>query len=528
MVGETGSVNTGGPGDEVGLSELGERAVAAYLGGREEESLAAWEEGHRRCTDAGDIVGGARFGVQIAQALAFKGDIARTSGWVERVRRQLDSGDVDCVELGYVEHVAAFCRIMEVGDVAGALAGFERATKIADRFGDRQLRALAHMGTGRCLIYSGELRDGLALLDEVMVSVEMGELAPVAIGDAYCTVIDACYELFDLRRCATWTLSFTSWCEANPEVVLYRGQCLLHRAELLLLRGDWTSALDAAREACARLADPVNLLTIGGAHRLEGDVRRLRGDHEGAETCYELADLAGCPPQPGRALLRAAQGDVEASAGMMGRALREVEDPLSRARLLGPGVEVAIAAGDLDAARTRCEELGAIAHELSSVLLGAYAAHAEGAVAVAVGDTDRALRLLRRVLAAWRDVDVPYEAAQARLLLAEVCEATGDLDGAATERRTADRALRALETGEPLPVGPPPASTGDAAATAGLTAREVEVLLLVARGLSNRDVGSDLFIAEKTVASHLNHIFTKLGLSSRSAATAYAYEHGLL
>jgi len=390
------------------------------------------------------------------------------------------------------------------------------------------LRTLARMGAGRCLIYSGELRDGLTLLDEVMVSVEMGELGPVAIGDAYCTVIDACFEVFDLRRCETWTRSFTGWCEASPEVVLYRGQCLLHRAELFLLRGGWTAALDAAREACARLADPVNLLTIGGAHRLEGDVRRLRGDHDGAEACYERADLAGCPPQPGRSLLRAAQGDVHAAAGMMRRALSEVEDPLSRARLLGPAVEVAIAADDLDAARARSEELGAIAHELSSALLDACAAHADGAVKLAVGDAEGASRPLRRALIAWRDLDAPYDAARTRSLLAEACEAIGDLDGAVSERRGAEAALRALEAGVPLPVGSSPGSTDDATAIAGLTTREVEVLRLVARGMTNRDIASELFIADKTVASHLNHIFTKLGLSSRSAATAYAYQHGLL
>ena len=255
--------------ETLGAVDLDHLAVAAYLTGREAESFELWERGHHDCSESGDITRAARFGVQLAQALAFKGDLARTSGWVERLRRQLADSNVDCVEHGFVEFLSAFCRIIEAGDVAGARAAFERAGKIGHRFNDRELITFARMGEGRCLIYSGELQEGLALLDEVMISVEAGEISTVAVGDAYCTVIDACHELFDLRRCETWTASFTGWCDAHPDVALYRGQCLLHRAELLLLRGAWSEAAVAVKESCTRLADPVNLVTIGGA-RLPG------------------------------------------------------------------------------------------------------------------------------------------------------------------------------------------------------------------------------------------------------------------
>lgn len=152
---------------------------------------------------------------------------------------------------------------LEDGDIPGARDSFARATKIADRFRDRELRTLSLLGEGRCLIYLGELAEGLSLLDEAMISVEAGEVSPIVVGDAYCTVIDGCYELFDVRRCEVWTESFTRWCDAQPDLVLYRGHCLLHRAALLQLHGKWEEGVVFAREACDRLAEPVNLLTLG-------------------------------------------------------------------------------------------------------------------------------------------------------------------------------------------------------------------------------------------------------------------------
>ena len=505
------------------MDDLDHLAVAAYLTGREDESFAMWERGHHRCSEAGDGVRAARFGLRLAQALAFKGDLPRTTGWLVRLRHQLDDLNVDCVEQGFIESLTAFCQIIETGDVAGARAGFERAGKIGHRFNDRELITLARMGEGRCLIYSGELQEGLSLLDEVMIAVEAQEISPVAIGDAYCTVIDACHELFDLRRCETWTASFARWCDAQPDVILYRGQCLLHGAELLLLRGAWAKALVAASEACARLAEPVNLLTIGGAHYLEGELRRLRGELTEAEAAYERANELGCQPQPGLAQLRVAQGQAETAGGAIRRALGEAKDPISRARLLGPAVEILLACGNSDTARTCAAELVAIADELASPLLAAHAAYATGAVHLATNDPSSALTWLRRAWTGWCDLDTPYEGARTRLLLADACAALGDYDSAALERRASEATLESL--GAPAPGAP---RGGGAVAAAGLSVREAEVLLLVAQGKSNRAIAAELFIAEKTVASHLNHIFTKLGVSSRSAATAFAYDHGMV
>ena len=281
--------------EELGVDDLDHLAVAAYLTGREDESFAMWERGHHRCSEAGDGVRAARFGLRLAQALAFKGDLPRTTGWLVRLRHQLDDLNVDCVEQGFIESLTAFCQIIETGDVASARAGFERAGKIGHRFNDRELITLARMGEGRCLIYSGELQEGLSLLDEVMIAVEAQEISPVAIGDAYCTVIDACHELFDLRRCETWTASFARWCDAQPDVILYRGQCLLHGAELLLLRGAWAKALVAASEACAAARRP-GQSDHDRWHYLEGELHRVRGRARQNRGGLRASERAWLPP----------------------------------------------------------------------------------------------------------------------------------------------------------------------------------------------------------------------------------------
>lgn len=195
--------------------DLDRLATAAYMLGRDEESFELWGRGHVRPLETGDVLRASRFGVRLAQALAFKGDIARTRGWVARSRRLLDEVDVDCVERGYLEHLAGMCRIFTDGDIVAARTAFARAIELGEKFRDRELLTFARIAEGRCLIYLGEISDGLALLDEAMVSVEAREIPPMAVGDAYCTVIDACHELFDLRRCEQWSDSFGRWCDAQ-------------------------------------------------------------------------------------------------------------------------------------------------------------------------------------------------------------------------------------------------------------------------------------------------------------------------
>lgn len=510
------------------VEDLDRLATAAYLTGRDEEGFALWARAHGDCLGAGDLPGAARFGVRLAHGLGFKGDIGRSSGWVDRARRLLDEAGIDCVEHGYLDHAAGMCRIFEDGDVAAAHACFRKAAKAGERFRDRELTTLARIGEGRCLVYLGEIAEGLALLDEAMVSVESQELSAVVAGDAYCTVIDACHELFDVRRCEAWTESFTKWCDSQPDLVLYRGHCRLHRAELMQLRGAWPQAVAEAEQAVARLAEPRNLLTLGGAHYVEGELHRLRGRFAEAEEAYRKADGLGCQPQPGLALLRLGQGRIEAADAAIRRVLSEADGAVARARILGPYVEIVLAAGDVASAGAAAADLTALADELGSPFLRAAAAHATGAVLLAGEDPRAGLAPLRRAWRGWGELRAPYEAARTRVLIAAACRALGDDDGAELELGAARTTFEQLGAGADLarleaqPVAVEPQAGG------GLTPREAEVLALVARGKTNRGIARDLFISEKTVASHVSHILTKLGLPSRAAATAYAYEHGVV
>jgi len=435
----------------------------------------------------------------------------------------LEDAGIDCVEQGYLEYGLAMMRLFESGDIAGARAGFVQAGKVGARFVHRELVTLARIGEGRMLIYLGEIPEGMALLDEAMASIEARELSPIATGDAYCTVIDACAELFDLGRSRAWTESFTRWCDTQQELVLYRGHCFLHRAEMLELRGAWPEALVEARHACDRLAAPVNAAALGSACMIEGDLLRLAGDLERAEAAYQRANELGRDPQPGLALLRLAQGRVDVGAAMIRRVLGETADPMSRARLLGPSAEIFLAAGDTAAAQVAADELRGIATELGTPLLRAHAARAAGAALLADDDGNAALIELRAAFNEYHTLGVRYEAARTRLLIAVACEALGDHDAAKMESSSARVVLESLGAATSSTTATEAESLPD-----GLTRRELEVLVLLARGETNRTIAAELFISEKTVASHVSHIFTKLGVASRSAATAYAYDHDLV
>ena len=508
------------------VEDLERLASAAYLVGRSEESSEIWARAHEECARIGEVARAARSAFWLAFALLNSGELARGGGWVDRAQRLLDERKLDCVEQGYLCYAAALRSIFS-GDAEAGHTGFGRAARLGERFRDPELTALARIGEGRCAIYLGDIEGGVALLDEAMVAVGAHEVSAIATGDAYCTVIEGCQELFDIRRVHEWTAALSRWCDAQPELVLYRGQCLMHRAEIMLLRGAWSDALDEVERACARLADPTGHPAMGTASYVRAELHRLRGEFPHAERAYRTAHELGRDPQPGFSLLRLAQGQVDAAAAAIHRARDEAEDPATRARLLGPYVEIVLAVGDAGAARGAADELAAIAASLNQPLLDAVSAHVVGSVLLAEGEPNAALLSLRRAWRAWHALDAPYEAARTRVLIALACRALGDGDGAAMEldaaRATFDQLGAVPDLARVEALSPDPART----IPGGLTSREVEVLELVAKGKTNRQIAADLVISEKTVASHLSHIFTKLGLSSRAAATAYAYEHGL-
>ena len=507
------------------VDDLERLASAAYLAGLSEESRSAWISAHEECAHVGDVARAVRCAFWLAFGLLNGGDLARGGGWVDRAQRLLDERRIDCVERGYVRYADAL-RATFSGDVRAGHEGFHAAAEVGVLFHDPELAALARIGEGRCLIYLDRVDEGVALLDEGMVAIEAHDVSAIAVGDAYCTVIEGCAELFDVRRAHAWTASLSRWVDGQPELMLYRGQCLVHRAEMLYLRGDWDGATDQVEEACRRLADPMEHPALGAAAYLKGDLHRLRGQDRAAETEFQLASELGRDPQPGLALLRLATGKVEVAAASIRRAYHEAGDPISRARLAGGYVEILLVNGDVADARSAADELGTVASTLGGPLPTALHLQVLGAVLLAEGQPESALSALRRALAGWRELDAAYEAARTRMLVAAACRAVGDEDTAELEvagalavfdRLGAIRDAAAARAAQHTAASP----------TSGLTAREEEVLAHIAMGLTNRQIAERLVVSEKTVATHVGHILTKLELPSRAAATAYAYEHGL-
>lgn len=502
---------------DLAVDDLDRFATAAYLTGSDEQGFELWGEAYRRCLDEGNVHLGALFGVRLAQGLGFKGDMPRSQGWVDRIARCLAGAEIDCVEQGHLQHLLGMGRVFGAGDLVGALEHFEHAEKIAERYGSHGLATMARIAIGRMRIYLGDPAAGIALLDEAMVSIEANELSVLMTGDAYCTVIDACAELSDVTRLRAWTASMVRWCEIHQGLVLYRGHCFIHRAEVLAIEGRWTEALDAARRACDHLARPVPS-ALGAAKAVEGDALRLLGRLDEADVAYREAIVLGDRAQPGLALLRAEQDEIDVAASMIRTVAAESSDPITRCRFLPAFVEIMLRAGDVARARDGADEFAGLSIDVGSQFTRVESRLATGAVDLAEGSPSSALSVLRDAFGSLVELGVGPRAAHVRRLIAEACDALGDTQTAETERRCADDAVASYRASPDRPVAEP----------AGLTARELEVLRAVAGGKTNRVIGEELFISEKTVASHISHIFTKTNVSSRAAATAYAYDHDLI
>lgn len=514
--------------DEGGAAEpedLVRRATAAYLAG-DDASASLWERAFYAYEAQADVGHAALCAFWLGRELYFRGEPARASGWQARLQRILDEDSGSYVARGYLV-TARGIQCAQVGDWGGAATAFAEAAGVGRAFGDRSLAVWAQHGQGRAMLAQGHLEAGLALLDEVMVAVTSGEVAPILTGDVYCSVIDGLQEIFDIRRAAEWTAALSRWCDAQPEMVVYRGRCLVHRAEILRLHGSWPEAVVQAQDAYEQLSTVVGAGNLAAALYEQAELHRLRGRFDEAEDAYRRASEAGRTPQPGLALLRLAQGRTAPAAA----ALRALDDAPQNLRqtctVLAACVEVLLADGDLAHAASAAEELAAVAAGSTATVLQAMAGQATGAVLLASGDNRAALTQLRRAAERWQAVDAPYEAARTRVLVGLACRSLGDEDSALLELEGARRTFEALGAGPDAARAGALQRPAGAGAAGGLTSRELEVLLLVAQGRTNREVATALVISEKTVARHVSNIFRKLEVSSRSAATAYAFEHHL-
>ncbi len=508
--------------------DLERQATAAYMLGRDADYVDCLERAHDAYLERDDVLRAVRCGFWIGHSFLFRGNSARATGWFERARRLLGSMERDCVERGYLL-IPKWLQQMDRGNLLEAHDLAIEAAEIGERFGDADLVWLARDDQAKALMRLGHVEEGLRLVDEALVAATIGELSPIVTGIVYCNTIVFCRSAYEFRHVREWTHALSKWCEAQPEMVAHNGLCLVHRAEVKLLEGDWTMALAEAHRAAERFTSgALNQLACGRAYYCQGEAHRLKGEFEAAEQAYRNASHHGCEPQPGLALMRLAEGNVDAAFASVRRVVAEKTADLSRVGILPAYVEIVLAKGDLDRARSASRELTEIAERSRSEVVQAKAAFSRGAVALAEDSPEEALLELRPALNVWLELAAPYEIARVRALIAKACLMHGDQDTAAMEIAAARDVFEELGA-RPDQVRLERFNRRDEFENGHeLTPRQLEVLRLVASGKTNREIAAELFVSEHTISRHVQNIFAKLDVSSRTAATAFAFENNLV
>jgi DNA-binding CsgD family transcriptional regulator len=522
----------------IGGEDLERFAISAYMLGKDEISADLWTRAHSEWLRLHDVARAARCAFWLVLGLLTRGEAARAGGWLARARHLLDEQPGDCAEQGLLLALVARTHIRE-GDIDSAHEAASRAVELTRRFGDSELQVFSRLSLAQVMARRGDRGRAVALFDEIMVGVTVDDVSPVGVGVVYCAVIDGCLSLFDPGRAREWTDALSGWCAAQPDLVAFRGKCLVHRAELLRLNGAWSQAMAEAQRACEwivettrRAGDETPLsgfkYPVGAAFYQLAEIHRLRGAFEPADDAYRRASEYGHAPEPGLPLLRLAQGQRAAAEVAIRRVLGERQPLPKRAAVLTACVEIMTEISDIDVARGAADELAGMAARSDARYLHALAADAMGRVLLTHGDPHAALKSLRQAWMDWQDIEAPWEAARVRVLLGRTCHALGDDDAAQLEFDAAERVFQRLGAAPDLvrlkSLRAPSIPSDDHS----LTAREREVLALIAKGMTNRSIAAALAISDRTVERHVSNILLKLDLPSRSAATAFAYERGLV
>ena len=514
------------------VDDLERLAEALDLVGRGDDAIAVLERVYAARVTGGDVGKALRVAFWLSRAFAFNAEFAQAGGWIARAGR-LAGDHPGCADQGYLLLPQAE-RALRDGDHDTAFAAAARAAALGSACGDHDLVAVATHQQGRARVGDGRIDDGLVLLDEAMLDISAGLTSSRVTAWIYCKTIQTCQQVYDVRRAREWTAALNAWCDALPQFTgAYSGTCRIHRSELLQLTGAWPEAAQEAELACRQLTRGYGLIVTGGAFYQLADLHRLRGEFDAAERAYGRASEFAWQVQPGAALLCLARGDVTGATAAIRRALAEASDrplyrvpgrELTRSQLLPAFVEIMLAGRDVTAASEATTELAQLAERYRTPAVRARAALAHGAVQLATGEPGRALPALRQAHRLWHGLDAPYEAARARVLVGQACRALHDDDGAALELAAARQVFTQLGA---LPDLAALDGVRTSNGSGPLSPREVEVLRLVAAGRSNRSIATELTVSEKTVHRHVSNIFAKLGVGSRTAAAAYAYEHGI-
>ncbi len=521
----------------LGVPGLEELAVSAFLCGRASESRQAWLRAYQIHLERGDPKAAALCAMRIGFGQISTGEIAQGSGclpasltscgaWVAHASSLLPDAE-EGVEHGYLLIPVAYERLATGGDLDAAAAGSARAVETARKFDDRDLLVLGLTIQGRAMVRSGSLAKGVVHLEEAVLVVETGDVSPPMAGIAFSSAIETAWEALDLERFGEWTRAFRLWCERQEGMVAFQSRSLAYQATFDQLQGRWDEALDAAARACDDHIADADPAAVASAYYRQGELLRLRGERQDAEHAFREASRRGLDPQPGLALLRLANGDVEAAAASIDRALGEAQNQLTRAAMLPAHIEILLAAGNTAAAREAADELEEAPDGHRTPVREAAAHHARGAVLLAEGDPRAALGGLRVAARVWNLLGLPYEEARTRRIIAECCRMVGDDDASSLELGIARGIFTALGAG-PDVVGVDSLRAAHPTSAHGLTKREVEVLRLLAQGMTNKEIAEELIVAIRTVDSHVRNILTKLGVATRSAATALAYRQNLL
>jgi DNA-binding CsgD family transcriptional regulator len=505
-------------------ADLERLATAAYLVGRDPEFQQLHARLHRLHATGDARAQAARCAFWLALTSLFRGEAGQANAWVARGRRLIEG--LDCVEHGYLS-LPGIEQQLRAGRFAEGHVLAAEVVDLGERFADPDLVSIALHLQGRALIQQGHVLTGLGRLDEAMLAVVAGEVSPIITGLLYCSVLEACRQVYALDRAQEWTAAFSRACEQQPEMVAFTDTCLVHRAEIMQFRGAWPDAMAEASRVCSR-CEQSDRKPPGVALYQKAEIHRLCGEFARADEAYRAASERGCEPQPGLALLRLAQGRTDSAIATLSRLMTATTDRLRRAALLPAQIEIMLATGDLQGASAARDELQTLADAFDTDALHATAAQAQGAVALANGDASGALAPLRRAFDIWNRFEAPYDAARVRVLIGRACGALGDEEGKQLELAAARSAFERLGARPDLAclnaLGPSPSAHPESP----LTAREIDVLRLISSGSTNKAIAARLRLSGRTVDRHVANILRKLDVPSRAAAIAYAYNHELL
>ncbi len=495
--------------------------TSAYLVGDVAAAVDALGRKYQRAIDAEDLGRAAQAGLWAVFVLMLRGAVAQASGWIARCSAILEELPQDAPQHGYLRCFEAFRAVAMDHDYAVGHGAASDVVARARRSHDQDLLALGLNIDGRALVRAGRVEEGMRRLDEAMVELVSGSLSPIVAGTVYCSMIEACEEIAEMQRAQEWTETLSGWCHDQHGMLTFNGQCLTHRATILRSQGKWDEAALEAEQARQAFAGAADEPATGRALYEQAEIHRLRGGTAAAEALYREAAAWGHDPQPGLALLRLAEGNVDGAAAAMRRRLAEAEQSMDLIRLLPAHVDIMLAAGAVDEAAAAADQLAQLASTYETEALRGRSHYARAAVDLARDDPEAALPALRKAASSWRALRFPYEEARTRALIARACRALDDEETADLEDRAAAETFHRLGAAAP-------AGGGETQPEHALSPRELEVLSLVATGMTNQQIADELYLAVKTVERHVGNILMKLDVSSRTAATAYAYEHGLV